>query len=346
MIMRHDIITRKIKNTYKSRLINPILYLLFLLAIWLYTPISQIIFPVHLDNISTLSEAYRDGTRFAYLNLKDLYFTGYTRTGLLGTSGYYYYTVDDDVYSFVLLSPKTCEEGLPTVEKADVYVNLKQNNNSLNSLYSAIASDLNWSEVGTMNSASPIFISEPAYYPAESRVLAFWFFVTLVYAIYSAAVYFVYALFPMASPTVKQLKMYGNGRRLFYEAEEELATLPQLATEDIYITEHFFIAFANKRVDVIPISEIRWIYKHSTLHKILWYHLRISDTLHITANKRLYISYPKNMQSDIDGIIDYLAEANHDILVGFSEKNRRKLQDESGLSRFWAGFLGFLKQRV
>ena len=63
-----------------------------------------------------------------------------------------------------------------------------------------------------------------------------------------------------------------------------------------------------------------------SLHKILWYHFSISYTLHITANKHLYIQCPKNMKSDIDGIIDYLSEANHDILVGFSEENRIKVR--------------------
>ena len=47
-------------------------------------------------------------------------------------------------------------------------------------------------------------------------------------------------------------------------------------------------------------------------------------------NKHLYIHCPKNTKSDIDGIIDYLAEANHDILVGFSEENRLKVQAIQG----------------
>ena len=80
----------------------------------------------------------------------------------------------------------------------------------------------------------------------------------------------------------------------------------------------------------MPIKEILWIYKYSTLHKILWYHFSISYTLHISANKHLYIHCPKNTKSDIDGIIDYLAEANHDILVGFSEENRLKVQAVQG----------------
>ena len=41
----------------------------------------------------------------------------------------------------------------------------------------------------------------------------------------------------------------------------------------------------------------------------------------------MYIQCPKNLKSNIDGIIDYLSEANHNILVGFTEENRRKVQE-------------------
>ena len=41
---------------------------------------------------------------------------------------------------------------------------------------------------------------------------------------------------------------------------------------------------------------------------------------------RQAIHCPKNAKSDIDGVIDYLSEANHDILVGFTERNRLRMQ--------------------
>ena len=123
--------------------------------------------------------------------------------------------------------------------------------------------------------------------------------------------------------------MFGRPRQILAQAEEELSTLPQLATEDIFITEHYFIETSDYGVAVVPISQIIWIYKYSTLHKFLWIHFAISYTLHISAGKHQYIRCPKNTKSDIDGIMDYLAEANHDILVGFTEENRRLAQRRS-----------------
>ena len=110
-------------------------------------------------------------------------------------------------------------------------------------------------------------------------------------------------------------------------AEEELATQPQLATEDLFITEHFFIELSRYGTALVPISEIIWIYKHSTLHKLFGYHFHISYTLHIIANRHIRIHCPKNIKSDIDGIMDYLTEANHGILAGFTKENKTKADE-------------------
>ena len=172
------------------------------------------------------------------------------------------------------------------------------------------------------------------------------YFATGAYALLRLILDILYIRFPVLSPACRQLGRFGKPAALLAEAETELATLPQLATEDMFITEHYFIVLASYVVAVIPIQEMVWIYKHSTLHKILWYHFSISYTLHITANKHLYIHCPKNMKSDIDGIMDYLAEANHDILVGFNEENRLKVQELQHYRLHFEKLIAFLQRRI
>ncbi len=43
----------------------------------------------------------------------------------------------------------------------------------------------------------------------------------------------------LAPPACQNLVVFGNPHKLLAEAEEELATLPQLATEEMFITEHY-----------------------------------------------------------------------------------------------------------
>lgn len=340
------LITKKIRSTYGRRVLSPIIYCLFLIFVWFYTPMEALIHPLEISDQAQIEALADSGRQYISTTLHDLNFTGYTQKHLGMVTGYYYYTIRDDGCYLVILSPHTCEEGLPQIKEVSIRAVIRRQPESFALLAERLSEDLEWTTAGFYDKVSDFMISEPGFGRISSRILLTCFFVSGAYALLSIILFTLYALFPVLSPASRQLGLYGKRSALLAQAEEELATLPQLATEDMYITEHYFIAFANKSVTVIPISEIVWIYKHSTLHNILWYHFSISYTLHITANKHLYIQFPKNMKSDIDGIIDYLSEANHNILVGFNEKNRKAVQAMPGVTRFADGFIAFLKQKI
>ena len=210
----------------------------------------------------------------------------------------------------------------------------------------SLATDLDWTESGISSQVSEYYFSEPDYHVTATTILFIVYFSTMIYAILYILTCLVCIRFPVLSPPCQNLVVFGHPAKLLAQAEEELATLPQLATEDMFITEHFFIMTSPDANAVVPIQEILWIYKHSTLHKILWYHFSISYTMHITANKHMYVNCPKNTKSDIDGIMDYLAEANHNILVGFSEENRLKVEAVQGKPFHIEKFYALLRRKV
>lgn len=339
-------ITKNIKALYKRRLFAPIIYLFLLLLLWHFCSLSTLLFPETLNPSVSFETAYRDDVEFVNAALTDLKFTGYTQHLFGYTSGYYYYTMREGECVIVLLSPKTSEEGLPSIETATIYGKITKSSESFELLLTNLSADLNWTENGIQNKVSHYYLSEPGYNKIGNMVLFTVFFATGGYALICILFYIAYILFPVLSPPCQDLALFGNPKKLLEQAEEELATLPQLATEDMFITEHFFIETSVYGNAIIPIHEIIWIYKYSTLHKFFWYHFSISYTLHISANRHLYIQCPKNIKSDIDGIIDYLAEANHNILVGFNEKNRLKVQETQGTPMHFEKFIEFLNRRV
>ena len=210
----------------------------------------------------------------------------------------------------------------------------------------SLANDLDWTESGISSQLSEYYFSEPDYHVVVTTILFFVYFATMIYALLYVLMCLVCIRFPVLAPACQNLVVFGHPAKLLAQAEEELATLPQLATEDMFITEHFFIMTSPDANAVVPINEILWIYKHSTLHKFLWYHFSISYTMHITANKHMYVNCPKNTKSDIDGIMDYLAEANHNILVGFSEENRLKVEAVQGKPFHIEKFYALLRRKV
>ncbi len=341
-----NLIVKKIRNVYALRLIMPVVYILVLIILWFFGPVGKFILIGHEDSLKNATSDASAVNRCVEIKLKDLRFTGYTQTRLSYTSGYYYYAMEDGRCYLILLTPKSSEQGLSIIDEIVIRAAIKPVAQSVNPVLEGVADDLGWSSEGLLRAMCPLMLSEPDISTLAGVLLLVFYAVTGIIALVSLINYLIYMLAPHMSPTARTLGLFGNRRELLELATEELATLPQLATEDIYITEHFFIAFTRRSVTVLPISEIVWIYKHSTLHKFLWYHFAISYTLHIVANKHIYVHLPKNMKSDIDGIIDYLAEANHNILVGFDEANRQMVQKVMGINRFWGAFISLMNQRV
>lgn len=339
-------ISRNIKEHYKRRLVMPILYLLLILLVWNIFSLSEVFFPPQISSDTTLESLAKEKVQYVNTTLHNLQFTGYTRTFWGNTTGYYYYTVANDECFFVLLTPKSCEEGLPSIKELNVSTKLIRGGDTFSLLLNNIAEDLNWTSSGIKSKVSPYHLSESDFNPLGNTLLFYFMAITGLYALFSVICSLVFMKKPILSPACQDLKLFGDPKELLALAEEELATLPQLATEDIFITEHFFIFTSVYGNAIIPIDEILWIYKYSTLNKFLWHHFSISYTLHITANKRLYLQCPKNIKSDIDGIMDYLAEANHNILVGFNEKNRLKVQEIQGVPIDWKKIVQFLKKRI
>lgn len=338
-------ISRNIKAFYKRRLFSPILYLFLLAALWIIFPLDGMLHPMTMAAGDTFGGAYEAGERYVRTTLQDLIFAGYTSEAHGSTRGYFYYTMRDDQCSIILLSPSTCEEGLPTIDQLQVTGRIVKGKETYQELLSSLAKDLDWTKDGIARQLPAYYFSEPDYNPLATRILFVIYFGTMAYSVLYLIVCMVYIRFPVLSPVCQNLVVFGHPTKMLAEAEEELATLPQLATEDMFITEHYFIMTSPYGNAILPIQEILWIYKHSTLHKFLWYHFSISYTMHITANKHVYVTCPKNTKSDIDGIMDYLAEANHNILVGFSEENRLKVQAAQGKPFHIEKFYALLRRR-
>ena len=335
-------ITRNIVAFYKKRLLSPICYFFLLATLFFVFQLGDLFYPATLQEKDALLSAQSRKIEYATTTFEELTFTGYTTTRFGSINGYWYYGSHKNQCYIVLLAPNTCEEGLPFIEKINTTYRVLEGHESYNELLEYLAKDLDWTSIGIQNQLPSFYFSEPDYNPLTNKTLFFLYYGTLIYTVISIIRYFLFTKLPVLAPAVQNLIVFGNPKKQLEEAEEELATLPQLATEDMFITEHYFIMASPYGNAIIPIQEIMWIYKHSTLNKFLWYHFSISYTLHITANRHLYIQCPKNIKSDIDGIIDYLSEANHDILIGFTEKNRMKVQEKQGKPfhiEKWSAFL-------
>lgn len=339
-------ITNNIRSVYARRLSMPIFLLILLVALWVLLPISSLISPEKYSATDIVKRWKHLESEYINTDLESLYFTGYTSSINGNTVGYYYYTMVNEECLIVVLSPETCEEGLPEIPALNLSCKVRLPDQTFDSLITRLADDIQWTHSGLSDQMADLYLEEPPFGNFLSQLFFGVYTVAFAYSSLYAVLCILAIVVPTLSPPCRQLGKFGNASELLAQAEEELATLPQLATEDMFITENFFIEISKYGVAIVPIREIIWVYKHSTLHKFLQYHFVISYTLHIVGNKHFYIQCPKNIKSNIDGIIDYLAEANHDILVGFNEENRIKAQELQRRKIHFEKFVHFLQKRI
>ena len=313
--LKINAISKSIRQVYQKHLFLSVLYLLFLATLWLATPISELVFPQYAASAVPFRKLHANHFSYISTTLTDLHFTGYTQKILGYTNGYYYYTFQDGQCLFVLLAPATCKEGMPDIKRLPVQVRVIRHFEEYDILTQRLAEDLNWTASGIRGQIPDYLLSEPESHRLLTILLLGLYFFSAAYALAAAAAYAVYIRFPTAAPACRRLGLYGNAKQLLAQAEEELAVSLRFKTENMYITQNYFIVFTDDQTAVVPIQEIVWIYKRSTLHKILWHPLNISYTLHITAKKRLRIQCPKMTESDTDNIIAHLCESNHKIFA-------------------------------
>ncbi|MGN0482297.1 MAG: DUF6709 family protein [Lachnospiraceae bacterium] len=207
---------------------------------------------------------------------------------------------------------------------------INHNTKNFREMLTELSQDLDWTKEGMKSHVSSYFINEPDFRSGSTGLFLLFYFASGAYALFSLLTNAFYVLFPTQSPPCRRLGRYGKATLLFAQAEEELAASPYLASEDLFVTEHYFIALCNDGVVILPIQKILWIYKYSGMHKFLKHYFRITYRLHISAANHVDIRCPQNTETDIEQIMAALSAENPNILIGFSEENRKKLKEING----------------
>lgn len=153
----------QIKN-YRRHYIHLVIFTIIAIAACIYIHIPQCFFPSAYESYLTADDIYNNGTHYVKCHADTLYYTGYDYTRGASTKGYYYYSLENDLCTFYLISKDTVGES-PMLTLYDVYFTgvLVNNSSSLNSLRKYLADDLNWNVTGMQKFSSNIIISECNY---------------------------------------------------------------------------------------------------------------------------------------------------------------------------------------
>ena len=132
---------------------------MLLLIVWNIFSLSDVFFPDKAPADATLESLAKADSKYVSTTLTNLHFTGYTRTFLGNTTGYYYYTLQNDECFFVLLSPDSCVEGLPVISEITISAKLIRGGDTFTLLLNNISKDLSWTASGIKSKVSPYHLS-------------------------------------------------------------------------------------------------------------------------------------------------------------------------------------------
>ena len=169
-------ITKNIKALYKRRLFSPLVYLLLLIILWNVFSLTDLLFPVQPDASATFKSLYDHDTTNIHV------------------------TMHGDSCVIVLLSPSTCEEGLPSISSVTFTGKIKRTNESFDTLLTHLSEDLNWTPNGIKSKVPPYFLSEPDYKHGRNMLLFTVSFATAFYALLCTVAYLIFIAFHFLSP--------------------------------------------------------------------------------------------------------------------------------------------------
>lgn len=321
--MTKNILKHCIRIFHVKRLIPALIFIIFLSFMWTIYPFHAFLFPQKISSVREITAYPSDTDKFVQIKTPILYYTGYDYIKRGEVRGSYYYTFMDEKCVFFLLSTRGTMDDRLKITDLSIKGKLVKENNTYKELLNSLSSDLDWTYEGLKKIAVPVVISEVDYSLTESYGLLILLCASFGISLYSLISNIIYMIYPKLSPSCLHLRKGTDVSILLSQANEEFLSEQILSAETMFITKHYFIELSKYGIAIIPLRKITWVYKHSILSHFLWFQTRLTYTLRlITANGQT--SCPRQKKEDADAVISCLQSLHPDLLVGFSNENKRE----------------------
>ncbi len=323
--LRHSLIYKYIRISCISKIFIPIIPILISYFLLTTIPFKEIITPIKVNNLNDVEELYLDGTRYVEIYLERIYYSGYDRYDLLST-GSYYYDIENNLCSFILLDGNSSSKVPPIIHKKTIKAKLIKTDHIYDGMLKSLSKDLDWTYNDLDDITSNIVVSEQDYHLIKYIFILIFLILLTLYSIKTILLNSFYLLFPHYYPPCRNLKKIYKDmpvRSIIAMVNNELETNVTIHSADIYITDNFFIELTNLGITILPLDQIIWCFKHSTWNKSLSVlKNRLSYNLIIYTYKFKKLTLTSKEKNDLDYIIEYLENNFEYMLIGYNKTNK------------------------
>ena len=324
--MNKGILFSKIRKNSVKHIIAYMIPLFVAFMLIYIIPYEDVFWPEVVYSSSEAANSLEDGAKYVYIKPEVIYYTGYDLKIGDKTKGSYYYELVDANHCYFFLMEEATDTEEKSYKQSGFLVKAEETDGLFDNMLEILSRDINWNYYDLKNiTSSTIFVQ--ANHERWIYYVSFLGLIVVAFVcMYVVCSNMIYCLEPYLHPAVRRIKKYVK-----YSNDEdmELDIDYQLVSDvadagGMYITDKFFVHMGSFYIDIIPISEIVFVYKHSQRIGMPGAHFKLTYTVHILGKKRFKCSCPGKKKEDADLILDKFNEIYPEIINGYTEENKKE----------------------
>lgn len=321
--MKKRMIIKTIRRIYLVKLIPAVFFLIFTVFLINKYPFQEVLFPKHLDNINSIWDEYKSGQEFLEITVPTMYYTGYDEIRNQVKVGSYYYSFLDETCVFFLI--KSEGSSLPKTELTNITIRTKRikDDEKIEMLLNKYSKDLFWNKADLANVSADFIISEPDSFDKHLHLALLLLILGDMYSIATLMVCTCFLITPYRSPICRHLGKGKEAKKELDLVESECMESSNFSCGDIWISNNYLIELTKFKVTIIPLEQVMWVYKHSSLSYFSGISYKI--VMYLTSGK-IKIKNKQNLEVDI--ILDYISKKKSSILIGYSKENETIVKEQ------------------
>lgn len=318
--MKKRMITKTIRRIYVAKLIPAFLFLIFIGYLLYQYPFEDIL-PTRIHSVTALLNEDKSNQEFIEITVPTLFYTGYDEMKNSKKVGSYYYTFIDDTCVFFLLSNKSDRPQATKLSNVTFKAKQIKDTVRINELREYLTADLLWTKEELTKISSDYLISEPDAFYLQGYFLLVFIILSGSYSIISIISSVFFTVAPFYSPFCKFMAP-SSKRNALQTANYEYSSNRLFHCDNTTITQNYLIELDKYNVEVIPLDQIIWIFKYSTISR--WNGISYNIVIHTTYGK---LKIKNKQKFEADSILTYLNDYPLPILIGYSKENEKNAKE-------------------
>lgn len=329
-LMEKSIVFSHIRKTSIRHFLLPIIPIVLATLLLVTLPYRELFWPQNVNTSKEAVKAYEAGSKYVSVQPDTLYYSGYDIvTDDDNVIGAFYYDISESNQCTFYLLEVDKSKRQETINKSTYLVKFENIDGLFDNMLELLATDLEWNYADLKKVTTPVVMIETHNEIWMYHGSFFALILVLTYGAYVFLSNLMYALVPVLHPAVRKIKKfmgYDSYKELSMDLDYQVVTEVSQAG-GMYITEKYFIHLGSFYVNIVPLSEIVFVYKHGQLQNLPGMHFKIKYTFHVRGNKKFRCACPGKNKEDVEFILDYFRENFPDILNGYSDENKKLAQE-------------------